>query len=364
MANIFSERQRLLAISESTYGTDAVEAAFADGTQDLIYQQHQGSAVDGIRTIIETAQARSSASGSKHISVPEAADVASTLLLTGREGSGAGEEAPLYDVFMSAAGFEKTIVASTSATYNLATAQQSAASVYLYHDQDNGQQRLRQAVGVRGNIDFVFNNNEAAIAEFTGRGRYVNFLSDEAQFFDASTGAAALRADGTTPVAARTTGSEIYGNLDPVIVRNITVTVDGVELCLSAFNISTNWALIERTCADGVSALNEVLLNRPLTGSRPGGSFTFDDSVTANIDALIQQFEDAEEITFSAVLTAGDGSAGSARITFAAPKLQIGQLGLGDNSGIVQFDVPFSLNGDFSSLSADNELTVTYDAVP
>lgn len=363
MAGIYSNQKRVIAASEATYGTDQVDIIFGDGALDIVYQDISAPVLTPNREILEIERARSSQSGTAHKSVPRDAGFTATIPMTGREGSGAGEEAPYWRPFLLAAGFVEAVVASTSATYTLDTSQSSAMTVYLYHELDSGEQRLQRTTGVRGNLDMTLEVGQEASASFTGKGRYVDFLSDAAQFFDATTKAAALEADGTTAVTARTTGEEKYAEGPVLVVQGMTVTVNGNTWCLSTFSFNTNWNLYERLCASASGGtLEEVKLTRA-AGSRPGGEFALDTDDETVIDDFVDQFETATEIAFNLVLTEGDGSSGSATITIAASKAQIGQPSMSDQGGMVAFGIPYFLNGDWSDMIADDDITITFAAV-
>lgn len=364
MAGIYSNQKRVIAATEASYAVDAVDIVFGDGALDIVYQDVSAPALTPNREILEIERARSSQSGTRHESVARDADFTCTVPMTGREGSAAGEEAPYWRPFLLASGFAETVVSSTSATYTLSTAQSNAMTVYLYHELESGEQRLQRSVGVRGNLDFTLEVGQEAQASFTGKGRYVDYLSDAAQFFDATTKAAALEGDGVTSVTARTTGEEKYAEGPVIVVRSATATVNGNEWCVSAFSFSTNWNLFERLCASATpGTLEEVKLTRA-PGSRAGGEFALDTDDEAVIDDFVDQYEQAGEIAFSFVLSSGDGSAGSARVTFTATKAQLGAPTLSDQGGFVAFGIPYLLNGDWSDLVADDDIVITFDAVP
>lgn len=363
MANILSGQKRVVIAAEATYGVDQVNIIHGDGDLDLIYQDVQGTpSITPAREIVEISRARSSASGVPHKSLPRASDVELTLALAGRIATGAGNEAPYYSAALLASGHSETVVSDTTATYAPKTAKSSGMTVYLYHELDDGKQRLQRATGVRGNANIVLELDQEARLEFSGRGQYVDVLSDAEQFFNATTGVAALEGDGSTAVTSRAAGSEDYAAKDPIMVRAITVTVNGNSWCVSAMNFNTNWTLTERNCATGAAGLKEVILTRG-DGQRAGGSFTLDTDSETVIDDFIDLYESAEEIAFTVSLTSGDGSSGEDQITISASKAQIGAPGFGDNSGVVQFDIPFYLNGDWSDLFQDDDYSLVYGEV-
>jgi len=363
MANLQTARKRIVIATEATYGVDQVNIIHGDGDLDLIYQDVSGTpTINPGRELVEIDRARSSNSGVPHKSLPRGTDVEIVFPLTGRAAAGAGNEAPYWSPALIAAGHSETIVSDATATYAPKSASAPGMTVYLYHEQDDGKQRLQRATGVRGNLNFVLELDQEARAEFSGRGIYVDYLSDEAQFFSATTGAAALEADGSTAVTARDAGDEKYAAKPPIMVRGITASINGNSWCISGMNLNTNKTVSERLCATGTAGLKEVVLTRG-SGQRAGGSFTLDTDDTSVIDDFIDLYETADEFAISVVLTEGDGSSGSETVTFSATKAQIGAPGMGDNSGLVQFDIPFFVNGDFSDLFQDDDYAVAFGEV-
>lgn len=363
-----SERARYVIADEVTYGVDQVDLYLQDGAEDILYQELASPVVDPDRTLIEFDRARGSASGNRHATVPLNTAVSATYAMTGASNVSSGTssvpEAPGYREILLAANLVETVVAATSATYTPATVAQGSYTAYYYGRQLNSENyRLVYTTGVRNNLNFVFNMNEEAVIEMNGIGLYQGVWSDRAQFFDPSTGAVALLKDGVSAVTARTTGVEQYLDRDPILVKGITLQIDGVEFEVTAINMDLGWTLAPIETANASTGITEVKLTRPSTGSRIGGSLTLFDGENG-FDKAWDLYEDDSEVSFSLVATSGDGGSGSDRITLTASNLQLFKPAEGDSNGLRTFDIPWFLNGDWSDLAADNDFTLVYDTVP
>jgi len=359
-----SERRRLIMAPESTYGTDAVEALFTDGTTDIVYQEVADDVLDPERATVEFNRARGSQSGNKHRTVPVQTNVSGTWGLTGRRGTGPGNELPYWDPLARAMNLFGQVVSDTSVTYSPRTAQQQAATIYQFIRQlESDDYRLLYTTGVRGSGEFVFNLDEEAVLNFTGIGLYQGVMSDAAQFFSPTTGAAALLKDALTAVTARSGGGEeLYADQNPILTRVMTLTVDGQVFEATGLSLNLNWTVTAKRVvnANGVS---KVILTRPPTGARIGGGITLLDGDLA-LNKVLDLYEDGAEVALNLVGTSGDGGPGSDRITVDAPRMQVGRVSApSDSGGIAQFDVPYSFNGDWSDLAADNDFSLTVDRV-
>ncbi len=363
MSQILSGRRRCVVASESSEGTDAVAALLTTNTADIVYQEVTDPMIAPGRIVVPLSRTRGSHSGAAHDTVPNVAAFTGTFPLTGREGSGAGEEEPTYAAILAAMNLKKTVVSSTSATYNPATVAQSALSAYVWHrNADDANYRLHTTRGVRGTGTFNFTNNTEANLSFEGQGLYDDELSDPAAFFG-SDGAVALLKDGSTAVTARSTGTESYANnASRLICRNMTITVNGNSWGVTETTLALNWTVDLIDVATGTAGVSQVLLVRG-DDARISGSFNLKDGSTALTD-MLTQYKSAGEVALSIVLTAGDGSSGSARLTLTAPKLQIGIPSGSADGGVLVHAVPFFLNGDWSDLAGDNDFSLVYDAVP
>ncbi len=365
MTDLSTQRRRCIAASESTYATDAVATALTTNTADIVYQDVRSIDITPTRVQVDLPRARGSHSGTRHKTVANATSVSADVAMTGWVSDTAGEEDPDHAVWLKGAGFNETIVSTTSSTYNLATVQQAAVSAYALHREVDGTGwRLDTTRGARGNAAFEFASNEEARYTWEGMGLYDDELSASAAFVG-SDGAIALLKDGSTAVTARSTGEEKYADSDNILIcRNITVTVNSNPWPVSNITFATGWTVSLKEVATGTAGVSKVFLTRADDGgSRPGGSFTLVDADTA-MDDMLAKLKDAGEFAVTIVLTAGDGSAGSARCTITMPKCQIGLPTRQDSNGLLAHEVPYFANGDWTDLAGDNGVSFKFDEVP
>jgi hypothetical protein len=362
MSQILAGRRRCVLASESTEGTDAVASILTTATADIVYQEVTEPMITPGRIIVPLNRTRGSHSGAAHASIPNVAAFSGTFPLTGRVSDSSGDEAPYYSPVLKAMNLKETIVSATTATYNPATVNQAPMSAYVWHrNASDANYRLHTARGIRGTGTFNFANNAEATVSFEGQGLYDDELTDPAAFFG-SDGAIDLLKDGSTSVTARTSGTEAYANnSNRMICRNMTITVNGNSWGVTEMTLALNWSvdLIDR--ATGTAGVSQVLLTRG-NDARISGSFNLKDGSTALTD-LLTQYKAGAEIAMTVVLSAGDGSSGSANITLTASKVQLGVPAGSADGGVLVHAVPFFLNGDWSDLAGDNDFSLAYGEV-
>lgn len=358
MSELSSERGRVIVASEGTYGTNAVDTIFGDDTLDIIYQDVRNCVITPVREIIEIARHKAAHDGTAHCTIPDSVTVEMEVPLTARVGTGAGEEAPYYDAILKAMNLEPTLVSTTSATYAPVTKQQAAMTVHHYQrnlEDDNWRQHV--ALGVRGSGSFFFNLNEEAYFTFSGSGLYFDELSTPAEYFDPSTFEAALESDGSTAVTARDTGTEVVADASPMCVNSMTLTVDSTTYEVAALQLDLNWTVAIQRAITGDGNAQKVLLTRPMSGARIGGSLDLQ-AGDAPLTELLADYKSGAEIALA--ISIDDGTD---RIRINASNLQIGAPSPGDNSGIRTYAVPFFLNGS-GGLTEDDSFELIYDAAP
>jgi len=360
-----ADRIKVLSALETTYGTDAVEALFTDPTADLIYNELATPLVDPERQIVEFDRARGSQSGNAHRTVEVQSTVSTTIPLTGLRGNTATDSVPTWEAFARSMGLRVTNAANGTRTYAPGTTQQGSLTFYQWHRQlASDEWRLVYSTGVRGSGEIVFAIDEETVINFSGTGLYQGVFSPRTQFFSPTTGAAALLKDRTTAVTARTTGDEFDAKEDPILGRCMTVTVNGIVFPITALSLNLNWTLALVRTLNACNGVSEVLLTRPSVGSRIGGSFSLLDGEDA-FDEMMARYEDGAEVGLEVEATSRDGSSGASRLSLSAPNLQIGRVPApGNSDGLVSFDVPFFLNGDFTNPLVDNDFAMTLDFVP
>ena len=362
-----ANRKQFLIARESPYATDAVETLLTTATAEMIYQDFEsGAELNNILTPVQIDRARGSASGvAQPKPVPDRSEFSAVCALTGRRGADfAVPETPHYGDLLVACGFKEN-VSGGAAVYTPDTKAQGSISCYqITHDLDSANARLEWATGIRCNPVFRFALNQEAKVEVTGQGRYGNdIISDAAAYTNASTGALALLKDGSTAVTARSgAGKEVYADGPILVCTSMTITAGGETLCISELEIDMGWTVDTKPCMGAQSNLREAYLTRAADAAA-GGSFNLMDSGAA-FNLLRDRFLDATEIAMSIVLVAGDGSAGSERLTISLPKIQIGAMTKGASGNARTYTVPFRANGTWTTLAADNDISLTFDVVP
>jgi hypothetical protein len=239
-------------------------------------------------------------------------------------------------------------------TYRPATVQQSSMTMYLYHyNLEAATQRLQIATGVRGSGTFELAVDAEAFINFEGVGQYEE-LTTSAAFINATTGAAALLKNGSTSVTARTSGTEIYSDLEPVLCTGIVLTIDSVAFPVSSLSLDLAWSVDEVRTVTGATTMDKVLLTRANEGARMNGSMTLLDGATAFQKAL-DLYRDGSQVALSASLSNSTDT-----IALTAGNLQIGGVEASAQGGFLGWNLPFFLAGDWSGLSGHHEFSLEY----
>lgn len=350
MSMISANYTRLIAASEGTYGTDAVNTVLTTNTADIIYQEVADPAVTPEITVVEINRSRGGAAGNAHGVIKNKCTVSARIPLLGR---GSGEDYPYYAPFLKAMNLAEAL-ATGDAVYTPATVQQAGMTVYLYHyNLEDSKQRLQIATGVRGSGTLELALDAEAFINFEGVGKYEE-LTDPYNFFDTSTGAAALLKNGSTAVTARTSGVEVLSNLEPILCTNITLTVDSVAFPVASLSLDLAWGVDEVRTVTGATTLQKVLLTRANEGARMNGTMLLVDGATA-FDKALDLYRDGSEVALVATLANSTDT-----ITLTAGNLQLGNIEASAQGGFMGWNLPFFLAGDWSGLTDNYEFELVY----
>jgi hypothetical protein len=348
MSMISANYTRVIAAPEASYGTDAVNTILTTASADIIYQEVADPAITPAITVVEINRSRGGAPGNAHGVIDDKCTVSARIPLLGRDGSAPW---PYYDPFLRAMNIGRT---ASNGVYVPRTVQDASMSIYLYHyNLEAATQRLQVATGVRGSGTLEIAVDSEAFVNFEGVGQYAE-LTTSAAFFNATTGAAALLKNGVTAVTARTTGTEFYSDLEPVLCTGITLTVDGVNFPVSSLSLDLAWAVDEVRTVTGATTLDKVLLTRANEGARMNGTMTLLDGATAFQKAL-DLYRDGSQVSLVATL-----SNSTETITLTAGNLQIGGVEASAQGGFLGWNLPFFLAGDWSGLTNHEEFTLAY----
>jgi len=312
-------------INEVTYGLDGFAVA------PTVFQAFRSLTINPIRNVIESPRATWSASGERHCSLNSHNDIAWEMPMSGK--TGAAGTAPAWDVFMLAAGFRKTTVVATSVTYRPNTQNDMtdtpSATVYQYLRMlEVNNAYLLRARGYRGNVTMRMTVGEEAVISGSGMALYTAFPT-------------VLTPSPVAPTA--------YVGASCMVVARVALTVGAIVYPVESVELSSNWGMSEeRTGEINGGTLSRVLLTRPVSGGRMGGSLKLVNGVTA-LQPLLTAWQSGAALALSATLTNGTDN-----ITITAPALQFGQPSM-SAEGIAKFDVPFFLN---RGTLGDDELSI------
>lgn len=326
MSLISADRSLAAVLSEATYGVDPI----APGPP-ANYKAFRSLNINPVHNQIESPRATWTASGEKSCGLSSHNDVAWEMPFTGKVGA-AGTD-PAWAALLQASGFKKTAVASTSVTFrpNTQNDQVDTPSATFWHylrmlEQNNAY--LLKARGYRGNASIRMTVGEEAVISGQGMALYDPWP--------------------VLQIASPTAPSTYQGN-KCMVVQQAVLLAGAVSYPIESIEYGTNWALTEiRTGEAGKGTLSKVLLTRPTSGSRMGGSLRLVDGLTALQDLVIKWLAGTQVV---AVVTLTNGTD---TIVLTAPNLQFGQPA-GAQEGVFKFDVPFYLN---RGTTGDDELVI------
>lgn len=345
--------------AENNVPYDAVEAVLTDGAADVIYQDAVEVNIEPVGAMVGGNTRRGSNDGKRQAFIRQMCNVSITVPLRAFAGAG---EAPFYDPVLQAGNLEPE-VDGASVIYTKKTRNTPAMTVYkIYRDLLSDDWRLRIATGVRGNITINIDVNEEPTVTFEGTGQYSD-LTAPAEFIDPTTGQIALLKDGTTAVTARTTGTFLQADQDPMTCTNIDASLDDGDgfdaaILFQTLDMNLGFGVADLTPVQGETTRRRGILTRG-QGETTTGSASVVDYDPEFLTEVVAGITESKEYALAIGLQNGQGS-----IDIAAPKMQLLREAEADNSGAIQYDIPYRLNGDWGTrATADNELTITYDVI-
>lgn len=326
MSLISADRSLASVLSEVTYGLDPFGAG-----PPANYQAFRSLNINPVHNQIESPRATWTASGEKSCGLSSHNDVAWEMPFGGKIGA-AGTD-PAWAALLQASGFKKTVVPATSVTFrpNTQNDQTDTPSAAFWHylrmlEQNNAY--LLKARGYRGNATIRLTVGEEAVISGQGMALYDAWP--------------------TLQIAAPTAPSS-YQGAGCMVVQRTVLLAGAVPYPVESIEYTTNWAITEiRTGEVGKGTLSKVLLTRPTSGSRMGGSLRLADGLTALQD-LVSKWQAGTQVVAVTTLTNGTDTS-----VLTAPNLQFGQPA-GAQEGVFKFDVPFYLN---RGTTGDDELVI------
>jgi hypothetical protein len=212
-------------------------------------------------------------------------------------------------------------------------------------------------------VTININVNEEPTVVFEGTGQYSD-LSLPAEFIDEETGQIALLKNGSTAVTARVGGSHLQADQLPMTCTNIDAGIDDgngfdAAILFQSLDLNLGFDVADLTPVQGETTRRRGVLTRG-AGDTTTGSAAVVDYDAAFLSEVIDGITTSKEYELAVGIANGQGS-----IDIEAPKMQLLRESEADNAGVIQYDIPYRLNGDWTDrATADNELTITYSPAP
>lgn len=353
MSLMLFDKGVVIALSESAYGTDAVDAAFSGNDNVTYLAVNTGVSLEKQTVQFEPSRLRASASGVKHTMIADHNVCEISGPLKAWRGGTSGNETPYYDAILKACNFDETVTDGTSAVYALKTTNSDSATIYFYvRNAEDGNWRLNYLTGGRGNMSFNFAVNAEATWSSTILGASANDWTDDRAYFDSDDEPALNKAGSSLTY----TGTASRDDADRMICQSMTLTVGGTSYPVASATLDCAWTTTPVRVVTADPTVSK-LINVREDAARPNGTLQLVDGATA-YDDVLSKWDASTEAAL--VISLDDGTND---ITFSAPALQLGAPGATNSGGIRAFDIPFFLNGDYGSAPfGDNDLTITYQA--
>lgn len=271
--------------SESTYGTDAFGGSAPADANVLPFATFNTTQVI---PVVESDRMTATNAGECDSRTPSHNEIEWSCLLFGSSAAGV---APPVDPLLKAAGFAATIVTDTSVTYtpevqNSDTLTPAFTGVLYERTMTDGNARKVLTRGARTNLTLTMEVGAEAMLSGSAQGLYDEYV-------------------GTT-AALPTLPAAYAGDQCGWMVNTLALTVGGTTYPCEGMTFNTNNTLEQIKTGDstGGGMVSKVLLTKPKSGSRFGGSFTLADGATALTEA-IALWKSGAKASLVAVLTKG-----------------------------------------------------------
>jgi len=368
---LHNDHRRYLFGEQASEDSDAVDSNLGNG---VTFQQVNSASLTP-ELINDTPERHQwSASGPRSTAVRHRMGVEMELPLT--MGFSNSSPAPQYHAILKAANFEETINTTPSpstATYRPRTFRVSPLTIYQFiREVEQEQSRLRFVQDVQGTLEFTLSAGEEASMSFTGQGYFTENTNGDhfprANFFDNSTGELTLDKD----TNSFTTGTQNLADKDPVIPKEMTVTVtDSNSNSLTSFELGeltfdVGWS---QDPIDTMTATEGKLQHFNTRGPSEGltGAFDLLNGSTSDFNELLDAYKVAEQIKIEATLT-DLRSSNTEKIDFLVPKAQLMTPEESENNNLLGYQFNFRATRDTSgspdigsnALEGDNDFQITY----
>lgn len=350
MADLLRPRAgRVMIESESSYGTDAVQAIFDNTSKDIIYQvvgddisiENQISNVQRSETTASTAALPEKRFKSHN-------EISMTLPLLPFESSDA--ETPHYSAALKAMNFSEDLTGTDKGVYSLQTDEQSSATIYYWQKDTAGKARLHYALGcyltgtIQGEVGGL------ASIDVSGQGLYQQMTTSR-DYFN-SNGNIALDKNGNSISSRDASVAEKRAQQTPFRVRNMTLTIGSTTYEVTSFSVTLGLQQDQKSKVQAKNSVSRIVQGREPDGQQiemelAEGSTAFDDALS--------KAENGNRASFNAQLTNGTDT-----LDIDCPNVQLRQPTESEKDQFVAWTIAGKISGDHSNLDADGEIKLTY----
>lgn len=283
---MLAKKKWILAVDESTYGTDPTpDAANAILTSNCQVQPHQGTRVS--RNLD-----RAGLGNDAEIATGRFTTVSFDVELAG---SGSAGTAPGWGVLMLGCGFAETVEVDTSVTYDPVSTGFDSLTIYYYLDGE-----LHKLTGARGSVSFNLSRDQIPMMSFTFTG---------------------LHNDPTAPTVISPDNSAFVTPIPVTEANTPTYTVDGFAVKAETFSLDMANNVAYRNVVNSESVL--------ITDRAPAGSIVFEQEAIGTKNFWVP----AKEGSLIAVDIVHGVTAGNI-VQITGSQVQLSQPSLGDSDGI------------------------------
>jgi hypothetical protein len=354
MSGILSADKSVWVVrAESTYNTDAIDAAI-DANTDLTYLAVlSGSSIGPSPDSFRPNQVRASQDGVAHTHVERGGNI--TLNVPVRGGVGT-PNTPNYFSLLDAAGLNVAVGAS-STVCTIQTANDSSVTLYQYRRNiSNDNWRLQRALGSRLTMSAEGAMNTEANFAFTGRCTNNPEWTVDRAYFNSSD-EFALDYSGS---AVTYTGAATADTAERMICKSMTLTVGGTTYPCSAFSFDLGFSVADLDALTGTAPA--VIIRDRGDGANISGNLALemvDSTYGTAFDDVLTKYQASTEAALQIVI-----SGSTRKLTIDMPKIQFTRPTERPVSGAMGWDVGFTANGDFGSAPfGDNGIVLTYASV-
>lgn len=345
---------------ETTYGTDAVNAAIGANSNLTYLAVNNDSTVTPEGNTYRPNQARPSQDGIAHTFVKRRGSGTINVPMRGGVGT---PNLPNYASLMEAAGFVITDN-TTNQVFTLGTNNDSSVSGWhLKRNLTNSNWRLQRILGVLMKLALSWTVGEESVLAFEFLSKnYPEWDSTDRAWFD-SDGDPTLDSSGSSVTY---TGTASADTAERLICKSMTLTVASTTYACSGGSLDTGMTLETIDVGNGDPLASRVIRSRGDNANATGNLAMemVDDGDVANygtaLNDVLTKYQASTEAALQVIWLSANR-----RITLDLPKIQFTRPTERPNNGAMGWDLGFNVNGDYATNKfGDNAIKFTFDDAP